>query len=230
VLDFHTHVLPGIDDGAADLATGVELCRRLQAQGVTTVIATPHWRSPLFDIDAGAITRAWDELSAAVKDALPGLALELGAENHCCGIEDPDAFAAVVRPLGSSRCVLVELPDDHLPANAWKSLFALIRRGLRPILAHPERCRGLGRERRQLADFIEAGGLLQPTLASLLGSYGFIMRWRSRSLLRHHRGACVIASDCHNLLLRQPRWDRLPPDWRDLVPKDLAGLEAWTAG
>lgn len=227
MIDLHTHVLPGIDDGAPDLVTGLALCRLLAEQGVRTVVATPHWHSPRFDVDEQAIDGAWRMLSAAVAAELPGLALVLGAEHHCSGAEAAAAFVASARPLGDSRLVLVELPDDHLPPSAWSILFALVRAGRRPLLAHPERCRGLRAQVDQLAAFIEAGGLLQLTLGSLIGAHGWGMRWRSRSLLRRHPRACVIASDSHNLGVRRPQWDRLPAAWRALVPANLAAAEAW---
>jgi protein-tyrosine phosphatase len=227
MIDLHTHVLPGVDDGAPDLAAGVALCRRLHEQGITVAVATPHWRSPRFEVDHPAILQAWEALRDAVGRELPGLRLVLGAEHHCSGIEGVEGFAASLRPLGDSRCVLVELPDDHLPGNAWATLFEVIRRGQRPLLAHPERCRGLRGQGEQLAAFAAAGGLLQLTLASLIGANGLAMRWHSRRLLRRHPRACVIASDAHNLAARRPLWDRLPPRWRPLVPGSLEAVEAW---
>lgn len=227
MLDLHTHVLPGLDDGAVDLAAGVALCRRLHEQGVTTVVATPHWHSPRFEVAGDGISSAWAQLRAAVAAELPGLALVLGAEHHCSGLEDPAAFVAGCRPLGDSRVVLVELPDDHLPANAWTTVFALIRAGRRPVLAHPERCRGLRDQPDQLAAFVEAGGLLQLTLGHLLGVHGWRMRWRSRGLLRRYPKACLIASDSHDLGVRRPQWDRLPATWRRFVPGDLQGVSSW---
>lgn len=227
MLDLHTHVLPGLDDGAVDLAAGVALCRRLHEQGVTTVVATPHWHSPRFDVEAAGIAGAWEALRTAVMAELPHLRLVLGAEHHLSGLEEPAAFVASCRPLGDSRVVLVELPDDHLPANAWATLFALIRAGRRPVLAHPERCRGLRSQRDQVGAFIEAGGLLQLTLGHLLGVHGWRMRWHSRGFFRRFGRACLIASDSHDLGVRRPQWDRLPLVWRARVPADLAAVSAW---
>jgi len=227
MLDLHTHVLPGLDDGAVDLAAGVALCRRLHEQGVTTVVATPHWHSPRFDVDGAGITTAWDTLRTTVAGELPNLTLVLGAEHHCSGLEDPASFVAGCRPLGDSRVVLVELPDDHLPANAWATLFALLRAGRRPVLAHPERCRGLRGQRDQMTAFVEAGGLLQLTLGHLLGVHGWRMRWHSRGLLRRYPKSCLIASDSHDLGVRRPQWDRLPASWRPFVPVDLRAVSSW---
>jgi protein-tyrosine phosphatase len=153
---------------------------------------------------------------------VPNLTLLLGAEHHCSGMEDSAAFVESLRPLGNSRLVLIELPDDHVPPSAWATIFAVIRAGYRPIIAHPERARGLRAQREQVAAFVEAGGRLQLTLGSVIGAHGFIMRWHARGLLRRHRAACLIASDSHDLNVRRPQWDKLPHKLRELVPTTLA--------
>ena len=227
MIDLHTHVLPGIDDGAVDLATSIGLCRLLREQGVDTVMATPHWRSPRFDVIEPGISAAWTALTSAVAREVPGLTLLLGAEHHCSGLEDEQAFVASLRPLGDSRLVLIELPDDHLPARTWASLFAAIRAGNRPLIAHPERSKGLRSQREQLGAYVEAGGLLQLTLGSLIGAQGWSMRWHSRGLLKRYPTACLIASDSHNLVARAPLWNRLPAVWQSLVPATLVAAEDW---
>jgi len=226
MLDVHAHLLPGIDDGPADLAAAVALVGVLRRQGVTQVVTTPHWLSPRFPavLPAG-IAAAYASLRSALPD---GPEVLLGAEVHLAGVGGAEAFAAAVRLLGDGPCVLVELPDEHLPSIAWDALFTLRRRGLRPVLAHPERCRGLDPAGEPLAAFLASGGLLQLTLGHLLGTHGWSLRWRSRGLLKRHRRSCVIASDAHAASgPRAPLWDRLPAVWRELVPRDLVHLAAW---
>lgn len=225
MLDFHLHILPGVDDGAPDLATALAMLRLLREQGVDQAVATPHWRSPRFTtVDEGRIAAAWSELTAAA--GATGMVLHLGAENHCTGAGDPEEFAARARPLGSSACVLVEFPDDHLPPAAWACCFALRRRGLRPVIAHPERCKGLRGQRAALADYVADGGMLQLTAGSLAGRHGWLMRWRSRGLAAAFPAACVAASDSHDLAARRPPWDVLPERYRGLVVADLPALAA----
>lgn len=225
MLDLHTHVLPGIDDGAVDIEAGVALCRRLREVGIDHVVATPHWCSPRFaGVIDDRIARAWAELTTRVAAEVPGLRLHLGAEHHLSGLQPDEAFISSLRPLGGGKHVLIELPDDHLPRTAWRTLFAIQRAGFKPVIAHPERCKGLGAGDDALAAYVEAGGLLQLTLGHLIGAHGLIMRWKSRRLLKRHPRACVIASDSHDLGARRPRWDALPERWRELVPADLEAL------
>ncbi len=155
------------------------------------------------------------------------ITLHLGAEHHLSGLQPPDAFVATLRPLGGSRVVLIELPDDHLPRSTWATLFAISKAGLRPMLAHPERCKGLAASDASLQSYVESGGLLQLTLGHLIGAHGLIMRWRARRLLARHGRSCILASDSHDLGARRPRWDQLPARWKALAPAGLRALEAW---
>ncbi len=227
MLDCHTHVLPGLDDGAVDVDAGVALCRRLGELGITTIVATPHWCSPRFSVVDDGIAHAWRELVARVATECPRVRLVLGAEHHCSGLQDPASFVASLHPFDGGRCVLIELPDDHLPTTAWSTIFAVTRAGFRPIIAHPERCKGLAPASDDLRGFIESGGLLQLTLGHLVGAHGFAMSWKSRRLLKRYPASCIIASDSHDLGVRRPLWNQLPDKWRKHVPADLAALENW---
>ena len=156
-----------------------------------------------------------------------GLRVFLGSENHCSGQHEPEAFAAMAVPLGDGPCVLVEFPDDHLPQRAWASCFALVRAGRRPVLAHPERCRGLRGDDEGLAAFVASGGLLQLTVGHVSGSHGWSMRWRSRRLLARFPQACVLASDAHDLRARRPAWDTLATKFTRWMCPNLARLSTW---
>jgi hypothetical protein len=110
----------------------------------------------------------------------------------------------------------------------WASLFAghpaLASDRSSPI---PSAAKGCSNQREQMGAFVEAGGLLQLTLGSLIGTHGFMMRWHSRGLLKRHPTACVIASDSHNLAARAPLWNKMPDAWRHLIPVGLAEVERW---
>ncbi len=229
VLDLHCHLLAAVDDGPADLAQALSLVAELRHQGVNYAVATPHLLSPRFaDGVEAKIARAWPRLQEQA--AAAGLQVFLGSENHCSGQLDPEAFAQAARPLGDGPCVLVELPDDHLPARAWASCFALVRSGRRPVLAHPERCRGLCGDDEGLAGFIANGGLLQITVGHVAGVHGWAMRWRSRRLLARFPQACVLSSDAHDLRARRPAWDKLPAKFQRWICPDLPSLASWQGG
>ena len=226
MLDFHCHLLVAVDDGPATPEAAFALLDGLKAQGVHELVATPHRFSPRFShVDEAKIAAAWPILQQQALQL--GLTVHLGGENHLSGTMPPLMFAAEAIPLGKSSCVLVELPDDHLPTRTWETMFALQRAKRRPIIAHPERCKGLHHRDEGLLSLLSAGGLLQLTAGNLSGKHGWIMRWRSRRLLNRFPKSCVIASDAHDLGPRRPAFDQLPHHLQQYRCVDLASLQQW---
>lgn len=226
MLDLHCHPLVAVDDGPPTPDAALRLLTVQRDQGVRELVATPHRLSPRFlGVDDARIATAWPILQQQAADL--GLTVHLGGENHLSGQIPPDVFAERAVPLGPSRAVLVELPDDHLPLRTWEACFALQRRGLRPVIAHPERCKGLDLGHGPLVDFLASGGLLQLTAGHLAGVHGWRMRWRSRRLLGRYPTSCVIASDGHDDRARRPAFDRLPTAYRAWCCPSLAALATW---
>lgn len=225
MLDFHVHLLPKVDDGPATAESSRELLRCLAEQGVREAVATPHRFSTRVPVADGAVERAWTATREIAAEC--GISLHLGAENHFNGVIQPERFASETVTLGGTTCTLVELPDDHLPVSTWSACFALQAARRRPVLAHPERCKGLNRSDPQLAEFVAGGGLLQLTAGHLSGKHGWAMRWRSRRLLSRFPQACVIASDGHDTKARRPAFDLLPAAYRAWICPSLAALQNW---
>lgn len=229
MLECHCHLLPGIDDGAPDLTVGLALLGDLAAQGISEVVLTPHRGSSRVPVDDARVPVAFADFCAAAlaQPASSELRLHLGAENHLSGVEDPTRWAAQVVPLGDSRVVLIELPDDQLPGSTWDAVFALQRRGFRPLLAHPERCKGLHVGDPAFERYVDSGGLLQITLGHLIGAHGWRMRWRAGRLWRRYHKACVLASDTHDRGPRRPRWNDVPLRMHSQWPHNLRFLSSW---
>ncbi|HEX8725661.1 MAG TPA: CpsB/CapC family capsule biosynthesis tyrosine phosphatase [Gemmatimonadaceae bacterium] len=188
MIDLHTHLLPGVDDGSPSLAVSVPVLQRFSQGGVELVVCTPH----LMASDAGRApydryVRLLDELRAAAPD---GPALRLGWEIML------DLPGADLRHselgLGGSKAVLVEFPRLSIPPHAAEELFRLRMSGVVPVLAHPERYRGCTVER--VEEWRRAGAVIQMDGAALLGSER--MAALAREMLA--RGCTdVIASDNH---------------------------------
>lgn len=198
MIDFHNHLIPGVDDGAADAeqsAAGLALFRE---QGVHTAVATPHvngslTRAPdalaarLAELDAG-----WAELEATAAES--GVRVLRGAEvmlDHPA----PDLSDPRLRLAGTSS-VLVEFPFMNVPPNALQALFELTIAGWTPVLAHPER---YGNAARDLGDAVEwrrMGAALQVNAGSLLGRYGKPAQELAWGLVEHGL-ASYLSSDYH---------------------------------
>jgi protein-tyrosine phosphatase len=145
-IDLHTHILPGLDDGAPDLASSMQMLRALSAQGFAEVCATPHQRNGLFIPSADAIAAAFDEMQSAVHETLPGLRLRRGAENYWDEILVERLRQHTVPCYDGRRAFLFEVNPVLLPPRLEEMLFEIRLGGCLPVLAHPERCLPIQRE------------------------------------------------------------------------------------
>jgi protein-tyrosine phosphatase len=190
LIDLHSHLLPGVDDGARSLGQAVEALQRLAADGVREICLTPH-------LEASRIAEgpppAHDEAFAALSRAAPpGIRLHRGAEVMLDRGLTPRAVAARRITLGGSRYVLVEFPGLVTVGAADAALAGVLEAGLVPLLAHPERyaacsVRSVGRWKGMGALMqVDATTVFQPTARGA----------RARELLGAGL-ADVLASDNH---------------------------------
>lgn len=202
--DIHAHILPGLDDGAADLDTALEMAALAVDSGVTDLVATPHALPG--GCTAGQVLQATDRLRLALE--AEGIPLRLHAGMEILGTPDtPDLLeAGQLLCLGRSRCPLVEFPFTDYAATATDLLDELCRRGWRPVVAHPERYLYVQRDPALLELWLQLGCLLQVNKGSLLGRFGPREQRLARSLV--HRGmAFAVASDAHGSSFRTTHMD-----------------------
>ncbi len=198
LVDLHLHLLPGVDDGARNLAESVSFARRMAREGVTEATVTPHVGSN-FQYDPLTIPRRVEALQRALDAEGIDLRLHPGGEinpRRADGLSDAVLHTIAHGPPGA-RWVLVEVPFAGIDEGFLRSCRLLRQRGFGLLIAHPERATGLldgGLER--LWPEIEAGALLQVNICSLLGNHGPEVQRAARQLVR--RGlAFVLGSDAH---------------------------------
>lgn len=197
MIDLHSHVLPGLDDGTRDLDEALALCAAAADDGTRVLAATPHVRDD-YPTTADEMEAALEALRAAG----PPLDLVPGAELDVAEIERPDAELARLGLGGSRDWLLVETPYLGWPLDFAERLFRLRMRGFRAVLAHPERNRDVQDRPELLEPLVAAGTLVQLTAASVDGRLGGAARRCSRTLL-DRRLAHLIASDAHNPDVRE---------------------------
>ncbi|MGV8042502.1 MAG: tyrosine-protein phosphatase [Thermoanaerobaculaceae bacterium] len=205
MIDIHVHVLPGIDDGPADLGEAVEMCRMAAADGVTTVVATPHqvheeWENT----DAAQIRQLCAEVEGAAGQAVHVLP---GAEIRAC-MEIPagldDQARSGLLSLAGSRYVLVEPSPYPFAPSLGDLVYELCVAGWRPVLAHPERYGYLAEDPERMRSLVGKGALLQVSAGSVTGSNGRRAHEAVRFLM-DNRLAHFLASDGHDRAARPPR-------------------------
>lgn len=172
MLDMHNHVLFGLDDGCRTLEESSELAKRARRAGHEGFVATPHIRPGIFDNTPDGIRARRDEVRPHIEAA--GLELYLGAEYYF-SIELLEAAQKKrLLTLGeTSRYVLAEMPTHELPARYEAVLYEIRLAGYIPVIAHPERCRGIQQNPQPVLETFERTEVcLQLDLGSLIGFYG----------------------------------------------------------
>ncbi len=138
MIDYHCHILPGLDDGAKSIGESVEIARILVDAGFTGVYCTPHLITGCFDNNKADIIRATNALQATLRDKDIALTLHSGVEYYL-----DEFFGAYLKEgplaLGSSSYVLVEAPMQANLEMIKEDIYAIVRAGYVPLLAHPER-------------------------------------------------------------------------------------------
>ena len=195
-IDLHCHYLPGIDDGVRTHEDGVALCEGLRALGFSRVVATPHIRTAMFDNDPAGLRASLEAFTrkAGEREWMP--ALGLGAEHFFDDVFWERFARGDVVPYPSGRALLVELPPAIFPQRTAACFFEMRARGVRPVLAHPERYRPLARSSEALAPLLDAGAFAQLDLMSLVGRYGRTARRAAERMLDEDLYQ-LAASDAH---------------------------------
>jgi protein-tyrosine phosphatase len=225
--ELHFHLLPGVDDGPADLDEAVELARLAVADGTSLVTVTPHVRDLLRAGILGEVPARVHEVAVALRRAHVPLELLPGAElAHddvaLLGSRELDAIAQ--GPPGA-RWVLLEAPLFGGDLGAFLAATAEVRaRGFGTLIGHPERCAPLMRDRGALAAERRAGARLQVNGSSLTGLHGAGAHAWALELLRTGT-ADVIASDAH----RPSRPSVLSAALEALAAAGIASAEAFVS-
>lgn len=200
MIDIHSHVLPGLDDGARTLEEAVEMLRFAAGAGTTDIVATPHI-SPDFPNDFEEVNRIFGELSRCAEGIVR---LHLGCDFHLTydNLQDfllnPSKYT-----INNLRYLMVELADYIPFGPVGEALVRISEEGVVPIITHPERNSSLQRNSGELEAWVARGCLCQVTGQSLLGQFGSRARTMGRQLLRDGL-AHVVASDAHDLVNRPP--------------------------
>lgn len=204
MIDLHVHLLPGLDDGPQTMEESVAMCRMAAADGVTTIVATPHQQHEEWENgDISEIHRLCREVETAAAGTI--LVLPGGEIRASMGIpaDLERGEEGGLLPLAGSRYVLVEPSPYPFAPSLEELIYELRVAGWRTILAHPERYGYLAEETERLRVLVKRGALLQVTAASVLGANGRRAEAATRYLLQH-RLAHFLSSDGHDCTGRAP--------------------------
>jgi protein-tyrosine phosphatase len=197
--ELHFHLLPGVDDGPADMAESVELARLAVADGTSLVTVTPHVRDLLRGGILDEVPARVDEVAGALAQAGVPLEVRTGAElaHDDLPFLDDRALDAIAQGPPGGRWVLLEAPLFGDDVDGFLEATAEVRaRGFGTLIGHPERCAPLMESPEAVAAERRAGARLQVNGSSLIGRHGSQAREWGIELLRTG-AADVISSDAH---------------------------------
>lgn len=204
MIDLHTHILPGFDDGAQTLTEALAIARVAESERISCMVASPH----VLDEEALRRTREIAHAVAALQRALEeeGIAIKVvpAAEVHIR--DDLVTHLRAGLPLtinDNGRYLLLEPPFQQLPMCAEQVVFELLANGVTPIITHPERSLGFRNQPELLYRMVDNGALAQLTANSLTGMMGPDVQRFSRLMLEHGL-AQIMSTDAHSP-------DRRPP-------------------
>ena len=203
MIDFHSHVLPGIDDGSSNIEESLALMELQARQGITHTVATPHFYPDHQSVERflGRRSQAEAELRQAMveKSGLPELTV--GAEVHYFrGIGQCEDLRELT--IGSGKYILIELPYGQWSDRMYQELGEISeKQGLIPVIAHVDRYLGTFSTRGIPEKLMDRGCLIQINASALLTP---LARRLSLKMLRREQ-IHLLGSDCHDLSSRPPR-------------------------
>ena len=200
MIDWHSHVLPALDDGSKDVAESVSMLKALASQGVSAVIATPHFYANDESVDSFIERR--EKSYMALKKSLPEGAIDvlLGAEvRYYQGISRLEDLKRL--RIEGSKLLLLEMPMSAWTEYMVRELVELSGKGgFKVVLAHVERYMNL--QSADVWDRISESGILKQVNATFFTS--FLSKRKALSLLKHGE-IDFIGTDCHNMTTRSPQ-------------------------
>ena len=221
MIDLHCHILPGVDDGAPDMATAIDMAKAFVSDGVAVVACTPHILPGLYHNSGPQIRQATAQLQRVITERGIPLQLVSGADNHVVPEFLEELRSGKLLSLADTRYVLVEPPHHVAPPRLEELFFSLLAGQYVPILTHPERLTWISSNYAALIRLNAAGVWFQITAGSLTGDFGRNARYWAERLLDEGR-VHLLATDAHDLKKRPPCLSR----GRELAAKRIGEVEA----
>ena len=209
MIDLHTHLLPGLDDGSHSLSESMETLKMHHSQGCKTVVCTPHI-SHAYPNSESSIKQKYDELKEAMAASSVDVTLRYGAEYHletlCEKILNDEPVVFLNNPDEEHRYLLVEFPFAVRPLWLEKLIDRLTRNNISIVVAHPERYGTSD----SFVDIVDQGEcLFALNGSSVLGEEGTRVKQNAFSFVSRYTSRIVWSSDTHPALNRYPQFDRV---------------------
>jgi protein-tyrosine phosphatase len=204
MIDFHSHIINGIDDGAKTLEMSLQMLKNAEDEGVEYICATPHFITEEFEISSEKYTEKLDELVLASREENFSIKILAGLEIYMHPSLPKLYKEKKIWGINGSEYILVELPMGQYPIYTEDIFYELMLLGAKPILAHPERNYKIMNNHDLVINLIKQGVLMQTNVGSLLGDYGKTVKKTAQEFVKGNM-IHILGSDGHNITSRKTR-------------------------
>jgi len=199
MIDIHSHILYGLDDGSQSPEETLAMARQAVEQGITGIVATPHHLDGTYVNPPDKVQQRIEDVKQLLYQHQIPLEVLAGMEIHVYGdVVDDLKNRNLITYNHLDRHILLELPHDHVPRYMEKLIFDIQCSGYVPIIPHPERNKEIRETPNQLYRLVKQGAMAQLTAASVVGKFGKKIQKCSFDLIEHHM-IQFIATDAHNV-------------------------------
>jgi len=217
--DIHCHILPGVDDGAADIEEAIKMAELARAQGIKWIFATPHYIEGIGYKSYSHNQKVLDTLNSQIQSKGIDVKVYLGNEVYIT----PDILQLLekgeITTLNGSKYILIEFPMLDIPLFVESLIYNLRLKGITPIIAHPERNTKIMENPNILNNFITKGALAQLNLPSLMGKYGEGVMEAAKILLKHSM-IHFVGTDGHGSRGIEHRFEESMDKLSSIISKD----------
>ena len=202
MIDFHSHIIHGIDDGSKSLEMSLEMLKIAEHEGVEYICATPHFIPEEFEINRDDYIEKLDRLVLASKEENFNIKILSGLEIYMHPNLPKLYKDKKIWGINDSEYLLIELPMGQFPMYTEDVFYELMLLGVKPILAHPERNIKIMQNHDLIVNLINQGVLMQVNAGSLLGNYGKDVKKTANEFLKKNM-IHILGSDGHNITSRK---------------------------
>ena len=219
MIDLHCHILPGVDDGSKNIEQSVKIAINAKQAGFETICCTPHYLEPDYTSSRKENLKILNELRYELQKQNININLVLGNEVYINENASKLLDDEIISTIGNTNYILMELPLFQ-EIKYVNQIFGRVQdKGLKIILAHPERYRYVQENPNILINYIESGLILQGNYASIIGKYGDEAKKTIKKILRA-KMIHLLASDVHRENSIYNKMDIIKEKINDIVDED----------
>ena len=219
MIDFHTHILPNIDDGSRSVEETFDLLKEAEAVGFDSIISTSHYIENYFESPVDERTEWVHALSGALKKENINVNLYLGNEVYFSENILKLLNENKITNINNSRYMLFEFSMNVKPINVYDVIYEMLENKIIPILAHPERYRFVQQDPSFIYELIDTGVLMQSNYASIIGWYGQKAEILMQKFLESNM-ISFLGSDVHWKNTIYPKMPEIIEKIEDIIGKD----------